>query len=131
MLLGLTLVASCLAVWPSTARKQRDVVQVLREQNDVLEVLYEHEIQRDASGTAIAKFGRQSVKSDVPPWMIDSVGVDFFHDAVCVWLIDSCSKTTLRHLKQLPNLQEVHCIGCTSKEFRRLEKALPEVRVVD
>lgn len=131
LFVGLTLFAVLLAVSSTQVRRQREAVRQLRQQPEIVDVWYEHEVMRDDAGVVVARISPHYVDSDVPPWLLERLGVDWFYKVIGVLVMEPSSEDTLAWLKQLPYLQEVHCVGCDDDELTRLRLALPHVEVFE
>jgi len=136
-LIAFTLLAVCFAVWADRSRRQRTAVAGLRELG--ARIYYDFELTRGISGEYEIKPGPdgylgQPAVSDVPAWLVKSLGIDYFHTSAVVYLYIPRPLDALPLLKRLPNLKEVHYPrrGETDDEadLEQLRNELPNVKVI-
>ena len=119
-LIAFTLLAICFAVWANRARRQRTAVADLRELG--VTVYYDFDVTRGLpTPTSIDDLGGEyelapgpdgylgtPTVSDVPAWLVNSLGIDYFHTTPVVFLDIPRPMDALPFLKRLRNLKEVH-----------------------
>ena len=134
LLLTITLVGIWLGMWTENARRQREARTALEELGG--EVYYDCQLEPAADGgiyqLKAGIYRADQFESDVPSWLIDRLGVDFFHGAKQVrlrWTDDPFA--ALPHLRRMPHLREViyDTIDFEPKVIGRLQRELPGVTI--
>ena len=83
------------------ARRQREVVEALQEMGGRFFVpLYDYEIDADGNVTGTLEFPG-------PSWLQNLLGVDFLSDVLSIDIGDDGTDTSLVHLKELTNLEQL------------------------
>ena len=100
LLATLTLLCLALGWWTHRAREQQRLVVRIRESGGRVEYDYQRSEQFIRS---LKKW--QSV-SQVPKWLLDLLGEDYFHEVIEVWISDPSL------LSDLPRFDRIHCIRC-------------------
>lgn len=133
MMVITTVICVCLAVWVHNSRRQMEAVAALRA-IEYCKVYYDFdpegpypELQRRMNPAAVLV---------QPVWASELLGIDYFHEAVKVFVGTEDVDLVLPHLVQLPGLREVYVWNngdgegeSTESAVKRLREALPGVKV--
>jgi hypothetical protein len=108
LLAALTLLCLAFGLWTHRAREQRRIVQRLYG-GGLGEVVYDFEF--DASE-------REKAKSPIPPWAINLLGIDFFHQ---VKAARTSNSDLFKELPRLSTLEDlfVQCDELSAKNWHR------------
>jgi hypothetical protein len=132
LLIAFTLQAICCAIWAEGARRQRKTVADLRELGVGLQLFYDFEVTRKSNGDY--KHNGSTATSNVPSWLLNGLGLDYFHSPVVVYLYIPRPIDALPLLKKLPRLSEVHFPWRGQPDDKadidRLKSELPAVNVI-
>jgi len=133
-LIAFTLLAIAFAVWADRARKQHTAVAALRELGVL--VYYDFEVTLGSHGKYQLKPGPDgrfgTAVSDLPAWLVNTLGIDYFHTAAVVYLSNRRPMDALPFLKRLPRLKEVHVLllnDTCDYDLDKLQNELPGVTV--
>jgi len=120
------------AAWVGRSEQQKRAVAALRKLDRYECVFYNFEADGCCAGNAPRKFE--------PPWLLESIGVDYFFNARNVFLDADDLEVALPHLKRLPRLAEIWVSGRendviqyelpkTKAAIERIKREFPHVTV--
>jgi Leucine-rich repeat (LRR) protein len=105
------------------ARVQREVVAAIRQAGGRVfydDVWYdESEVVLNTAGTALAAAKR---KNWPPPWIVDSIGIDYFNSVDTVWFNKAGADEVAGHVARLPGLDflDLDCSDLSDSGLARL-----------
>jgi hypothetical protein len=126
LLLTITLLSIWLGSWTESARRQRNAKNALEELG--ANVRYDYELE-PATDYGIYQLKQGEPESHVSSWLVDRLGVDFFHEAKQVWLWTDDPFAAVPQLKRMPYLREVIYLDLDYEPeiIERLQRVLPGV----
>jgi len=135
MLVVIAVCCLCLAIWIGLSERQRRAVSALRSV-EITQVYYDFD--PEGPYPDLERVTNPAAVPAAPGWVAESVGINYFHQAVKIHIATEHIESALPHLRQLPCLREVYVFDNNDRDTRdarldaavnRLRRELPKVKV--